>query len=155
MSKTLNNQQRKVLSKLYEKQFAVKKQEIREERNQEFTKLKEKLNSKLKDKDFQEYVKATETVKRLEKVLKDRYENTEVEFSTASYSSGPSLSVKTHSYDPARNPINPELAKFNQETNKVLEKVEVAEQEAQTRIYGLDVTFDEIKKEIDGLLKGL
>lgn len=153
MSKTLNNQQRKVLSKLYEKQFSIKKQEIHEQRNSEFTKLKEKLNSKIKDKDFAEYVKATETVKRLEKVLKARYDGGQIEFSTSSYSSGPSLSVKSHSYREGE--INPELESFNTETKKVLEKVEIAEQEAQTRIYGLDVTFEEIKAEIDKLLKNL
>lgn len=152
MSKTLNNQQRKVLSKLYEKQFELKKQEIREARAAEFAKLQEKLNSKLKDKDFAEYVKATETVKRLEKVLKERYEDGEVEFSSASYSSPARLSVKSHSY---RGPVNTELETHNKETMKTLEKVEIAEQDAQTRIYGLDVTFEEIKAEVDKLLKNL
>lgn len=152
MSKTLNNQQRKVLSKLYEKQFSVKKQEIREKRNKDFNDLQAKLNSKLKDKDFVEYSKAYETVKRLEKVLKARYENGEVEFHTGGYSSDPKLTVKSHSYNGT---VNPELQAHNEETNKVLEKVEIAEQEAQTRIYGLDVTFEEIKQEIDKLLKGL
>lgn len=152
MSKTLNNQQRKVLSKLYEKQFSVKKQEIQQARNEEFKKLQNKLNSKLKDKDFNEYVKAYETVQKLEKILSERYLNGEVEFSKGGYSGGPKLSVKSHSYNGV---VNPELEAFNNETHKVLEKVEIAEQEAQTRIYGLDVTFEEIKQEIDKLLKNL
>jgi hypothetical protein len=152
MSKTLNNQQRKVLSKLYEKQFSIKKQELREKRSKQFTQLQEKLNSKLKDKDFNEYVKAAETVKRLEKVLKDRYDNGEIEFSTASYGSAPRLSYKTSSYN---GKVNPVLEAFNAETNSVMERVEVAEQEAQTRIYGLDVTFEEIQQEVDKLLKKL
>lgn len=152
MSKTLNNQQRKVLSKLYEKQFAVKEQELRQSRNNDFQELRDKLNSTIKDKDFQEYSKAYETVQRLEKVLRDRYATGEIDFSTGGYNSKPSLSYKSNTYNGS---INPKLASHNSETEKKLERVEIASQDAQTRIYGLDVTFEEIKKEIDSLLKGL
>lgn len=152
MSKTLNNQQRKVLSKLYERQFNAKQQEVNTARSEEFKVLVDQMNSTIKDKDFQNYVKATETVKRLEKVLKERYETGEIEFSNASYSSPAKLSYKTHSYNGG---IAPKLQKHNDKTREVQEKVEIAAQDAQTRIYGLDVTFEEIKKEIDGLLKGL
>lgn len=152
MSKTLNNQQRKVLSKLYERQFSSKEQEVRTKRNEEFNQLVTDLNSTIKDKDFTNYIKATETVKRLEKVLKERYERGDIEFSTSSYSSAPKLSYKTHSY---HGDLAPKLQKHVDKTKEVVERVEIAAQDAQTRIYGLDVTFDEIKKEIDGLLKGI
>jgi hypothetical protein len=152
MSKTLNNQQRKVLSKLYERQFSAKEQEIRVKRNDEFKELLDNLNSTIKDKDFTNYIKATETVKRLEKVLKERYERGDIEFSTASYNSAPRLSYKTSSYNGT---VNPKLQKHNEKTKQVVEQVEIAAQDAQTRIYGLDVTFEEIKKEIDNLLRGL
>lgn len=152
MSKTLNNQQRKVLSKLYEKQFSSKAQELREKRQESFQEVRAKLNSSIKDKDFQEYAKAYAKVQELESVLKSRYQTGEIEFESGGYSRNPSLSYKTSSYNGS---INPKLAKHNEETEKVMEKVEIAAQDAQTRIYGLDVTFEEIKKEIDSLLKGL
>jgi hypothetical protein len=152
MSKTLNNQQRKVLSKLYEKQFATKATELQRSRSDDFAELLNKLNSTIKDKDFQTYVKAYETVQKLEKVLKDRYQNGDIDFTTGGYNTQPKLSYKTHAYSGS---INPKLQKHNEGTSEVMERVEIAAQDAQTRIYGLDVTFEEIKKEIDNLLRGL
>lgn len=152
MSKTLNNQQRKVLSKLYERQFDSKRVEVQQSRHEGFKEVREKLNATIKDKDFQTYAKAYDVVQKLEKVLKERYLNGEIEFESGGYSRTPSLSYKTSSYNGT---INPKLAKHNEETERVMEKVDIAAQDAQTRIYGLDVTFDEIKKEIDDLLRGL
>jgi hypothetical protein len=153
MSKTLNNQQRRVLSKLYEKQFNAKEQELRQKRSEDFREVQNKLNATINDKDFKAYVKAKKTADELEKVLKVRYDGGEISFSSGGYQSGPTLEYKTGGYRCVS--THTKLEKHEQQTRETMEKVEIAAQDAQTRIYGLDVTFEEIKKEIDSLLKGL
>ena len=153
MGKALNNEQRKILSKLYAKQFEAKRTEREGIRQQERKEFLAKKDASIKDKDFDEYIKLSKRVEELEHLLADRYKDGTIQFDTKHY--GTEKAVLRYRRDGYQAEIAEDIVKFGEESKKQRQQVDIAEQDAQARIYGLDVTFAEIQAEVENILKAL
>ncbi len=157
-NKTLNTTQRKMLDKLYQAQFDTKEIEVREQAQKEYRDGMEALNANIPDPLFDELVPFVEQVNLINKQLSERYKDSKINFNcrildapTLKYSDWTGAGYNAHT----RMGIAEPVAQLQATRDAKLKVVEQMRLEASAKIYGLDVTFEAIRKDIDAMLAKL
>ena len=140
MEKTITSDQRKMLSKLYDKQIEEKMKQEREKRNQEQEEFENNIiNTEAKS--FKDRLKKLNDLEKLvektEKELKTELEDTKFYFS---------------GYDPKEISIKSEhskLKKFNDETKNLYQKMDTAKTKILVDIWGLTGDYNAIVNQIN------
>lgn len=153
VKKGLNNTQRKLLDEVYTKQFKTRRKEIIDGRQQDLRKLEEKaLKNFGKDKEIKKFLEVGKQFYELRKKLDKKLEENGVGVSQY-VSDIPELKL---SYGYANNYQQmPELLEFKEETIRIENSLGDRETEMRSKIWGINLSYEEVEAEIKELLKNL
>jgi hypothetical protein len=138
----LNNVQRKMLDEVYTAHFQTLAQNILQERNTEYKKLCEKvkeIETKKHKVKLDAYLKVCKSMCDLDESL--RKEGLRV----FRYSSSKPEQIEIEVNEAYKYPL---LAKHKDETRKIEEELSRKKKEIRARIYGMDMTYEQVEKEI-------
>ena len=138
----LNNTQRKMLDEVYMQHFEVVVKNIKDKRNAEYDRLKQQVKKdfmkKYADK-ISAYEKAAEILWKLDQTQ----EETGLQLFRYSSDRPNKLEVSIrNSY------CIPVLQKYSEETRRIEEELSKKKKEIRARIYGMDMTYEQVESEI-------
>lgn len=148
----LNNQQRKMLEKLYDERFKAEKNNFKTKRNLEKDKLVDKLNKEVAKK----YATVLKKGEELRKLLDEISGDDTVSVRGVSFYEKDAFTVTINQSPVYRNgeyhEASKEIEEFDGVTRDKLIAIENARLQVLTDIYGLDKTYDEIVKHVEDIV---
>ena len=151
--KNLNNTQRKMLDTLYSDQFRIKRAEIMAARDKKLADIRAKETKAFTArKEVKELLATCEKAEKLYRETSDTLAKAGFSLDGISFSSYSHVKLSVTDY---RRENSPEVEAHNAETRAINERLNQAENEMRIKIYGSDVSYEDIEKDINDLLKGI
>lgn len=151
VKRNLNNVQRKMLDQIYTEQFSQKERAILDKRDKGYEVLKAQiLESERKSPANKAVLEAGKKFYDLLTKNKGQLATKSLGFTQTIHS----LPQLEFSYSYGNNGgIHPKLSAYSDETTRLRTELAHKKQEVRARIYGLATTFDEVKREVEAIIK--